>query len=165
MTPLPSSFLFYGGGIMERPKLDDYSLKALIALGEQTSDLVLHDYIVSVILKRFLAFNYSIFYLVNKFLKHNDIMKEVYSDMIIIWLKDHEYNMSEWLIDDVIKFASLDILTEYGITSCNLYLCLKSEVEFWDRAIELEDKSELIKKKYMDNCKFKTIVNVEKKGE
>ena len=62
------------------PKLDDYSINALIALGNRTSDVFTRNQIKLSIVSKILELGKPMFFLLNKFLNSDKILKEAYAD-------------------------------------------------------------------------------------
>ena len=129
------------------PKLEDYDINILVALGNQTDDVFAHNHIKYLIVKKILLLNYSMFFLVNKFIGSKKILKEAYAEVIVIVMKDIDYYIDDFIMNEIVKLTSLDMLMHYGMESSSLEFREKCKKEFWDRAKEIEDKVELNRKR------------------
>lgn len=132
------------------PKYEEYDIKVLILLGNQTSDVFTRNKIKLVLIEKILELNKPMFYLVNKFINSDRILKEVYADVIMIYMKENEYYINDNIVDEILKFASLDGLIYYGADSKNIEFSIKCKEEFDNRAKLIEDKIELNKKRKLD---------------
>ena len=128
------------------PKLEDYDVKILIILGNQTKDVFSHNQIKFLIIKKLLELDYSIFYLVAMFIRSEKILKEAYAEILVMKMKDNEYFIDDITCDKIIKLVSLDTLMFYGMESNLESFREKCKLEFWERAMEIENKDELNKK-------------------
>ena len=147
------------------PKLDDYSINALISLGNRTNDIFTRNQIKLSIVSKILELRKPMFFLLNKFLSSDMILKEAYADTIMIYMKENEYYIKDIIVDDILKYASLDALMYYGADSNSIEFSLKCKKEFDNRAKLIEDKVELIKKRNLDeDCDVKIFVR-KKKGD
>ena len=146
------------------PKLEDYSIKILVALGDQTDNLFDRNHIKFLIVKKLLLLNYSMFFLINRFLSSKQILKEAYAEVIIMKFKDGEYCVDDVIMDEVIALASLDTLMYYGMESTSIVFREKCKKEFWNRAIELENKVELNRKMNLEKRRKYKIKN-KRKGD
>ena len=128
------------------PKLEDYDIKVLIALGNQADDPIRYARIKYIIVERLFEKQYPIFYLIHNFQKSDKILRDAYAEVITMSMKNNEYSIDEDIILDIIELVSLDTLMYYGMESNSLDFCKKCREEFWDRALEVEDKIELRRK-------------------
>ena len=133
---------------MQKPRITDYSIKALIAIGNQTSDELLREDIRNILVNRLRNTNYSVMYLLSKFSNSKDIMRYVYADLIMIMVCNHNLYLSSVIMDEIVKLVSMDVLTEYGMKSNYEDVMSKCKDEFWKRALDKEENVNLIKKKY-----------------
>ena len=147
------------------PNLDDYNINALISLGNRTDDIFTRNQIKLSIVSKILELGKPMFYLLNRFLSSDKILKEAYADTIMIYMKGNEYYIKDNIVDEVLKYASLDALMYYGADSNSLEFSMKCKEEFDNRAKSIEDKVELIRKRTLDeNCEMQ-LVNRKKKGD
>jgi len=128
------------------PRLQDYDIKILVALGNQTDDSFCHNHIKFLIINKLLEIDYSIFFLLTKFIKTNKILKEAYAEIIVMKMKNNEHFIDDITCDEIIKLVSLDTLMCYGMESGSEMFKEKCRDEFWKRAMEIEDKNELNRK-------------------
>jgi len=143
--------------MMFRPKLREYNINILIALFYNAKDELLKDEIKSIIIEKIAAKNYPIFYLITKFNNSSDNFKEIYADVILKKLQDEIVWIDINIIDEVLKFASLDALIYYGASSVIKDLSQKCMEEFYNRGINIEDKEELYRKKQKSIIRNKKI--------
>ena len=147
------------------PKLDDYSINALISLGNRTSDVFTRNQIKLSIVSKILELGRPMFFLLNKFLSSDMILKEAYADVIMIYMKENEYCIKDSIIDEILRYASLDALMYYGADSNSIEFSMKCKEEFDNRAKLIEDKVELMRKRNLDeDCDIKIFVR-KKKGD
>ena len=147
------------------PKLDDYSIGALISLGNRTNDIFTRNQIKLSIVSKILELGKPMFFLLNKFLSSDKILKEAYADAIMIYMKENEYYIKDSIVDEILRYASLDALMYYGADSNSIEFSMKCKKEFDNRAKLIENKVELMKKKNLDeDCDVKIFVR-KKKGD
>ena len=144
------------------PRLEDYDINILVALGNQTDDVFTRNHIKFLIVEKICLLNYSMFYLINKFIGSKKILKEVYAEVIVILMKNSEYYIDDIVMNQIIKLASLDTLAYYGMESCSLRFSLCCKEEFWNRAKDLEDKVELNNKKSLGKIKKRKVIKNDK---
>ena len=77
-------------------------------------------------------------------------------------MKDDDYLLREDVVDELLKYASLDALIYYGADSLSYEFNIKCRDEFWRRALEIENKIELKRKHDLDK---KLILKLSKKGD
>ena len=128
------------------PRLEGYDINALVALGNQTDDDFHRDKIKNIIIDKVLMNNCPIFIFINKFNSSMGIIKEVYAEVIVILMKDNDYYIDDRLIDEILRYTSLDTLMNYGMKSSSLYFKERCVDEFWKVAVQIENKKELYKK-------------------
>ena len=133
---------------MLKPRLIDYDIKVLIILGNQAKDDETRDSIRKILIDKHRLLNYSMIFLLNKFISSKDIMREVYAELIMIMMCERDLNLSSEMLGDIIKSVSLDSLSKYSSEVVSLELRDKCQNEFWNRVLEKEDNKGLIKKKY-----------------
>ena len=133
---------------MKKPRLCDYNVKALIALGNQAYDDITRDEIRKILIDKFMSVNYSILFLLNKFSASDGIMKEVYAEIIMKVISERELCLSSSIVDEVVSLVSMDTLTVQMMQSNSLEIKDKCRNEFWKRALEKENDTNLVKKKY-----------------
>ena len=150
---------------MIMPSLNDLDINVLVALGNQTDSVFTRNYIKLLLVEKIFVLNYAMFFLINKFLCSDKILREVYAEVIIMKMKDNEYYIDEAVLDEILKLVSLDTLMNYGAESSSLDFSMKCKEEFWMRAKEIEDKVELNRKRNLDKGKLRNLFNVKKKGE
>ena len=134
---------------MKHPRMDDYDTKALIVIGNQSDDEKTKNMIRRILVDRFNVVKYSISYLLGKFSLSDGIMKEVYADMIIMSMCMDKNSVPEEIEDELIEYASDDVIVSYGTVVESLDFRKKCRDKFWERALE-RDKSykEMMQKKY-----------------
>lgn len=147
------------------PNLNDYSINALIALGNRTSDVFTRNQIKLSIVSKIIELRKPMFFLLNKFLSSDKILKEAYADAIMIYMKGNEYYINDGVIDEVLRYASLDALMYYGADSNSLEFSMKCKEEFDNRAKFIEDKVELVRKRNMDENSELKVIYKKKKGD
>lgn len=128
------------------PRLECYDINALVALGNQTDDDFYRNKIKKVIIDKLLLKNYSMFAFINKFNSSMGIIKEAYAEVIVILMGGNDYYIDDILIDEVLKYVSLDTLMNYGAKSSSSYFSERCIDEFWKVAFQIEDKKELYNK-------------------
>ena len=128
------------------PRLEGYDINALVALGNQIDDDFHRDTIKKMIIDKVLMNNYPIFIFINKFNSSIGIIKEVYAEVIVILMKDNDYYIDDKLVDEILRYTSLDTLVNYGMKSSSSYFRERCIDEFWKVAIQIENKEELYKK-------------------
>lgn len=128
------------------PRLEGYDINALVALGNQMNDDFHRDTIKKMIIDKVFMNNYPIFIFINKFNSSIGIIKEVYAEVIVILMKDNDYYIDDKLVDEILRYTSLDTLVNYGMKSSSSYFRERCIDEFWKVAIQIEDKEELYKK-------------------
>ena len=151
--------------MISMPKLDDYNINALISLGNRTDDIFTRNQIKLSIVSKILEFGKPMFFLINKFLSSDKILKEAYADAIMIYMKGNEYYIKDNIIDEILRYASLDALMYYGADSNSLDFSMKCKEEFDNRAKIIEDKVELVRKKTFDENYEMKMVYRKKKGD
>jgi len=147
------------------PKLKNYDLSVLICLGNQTTDMVNRNKIKILIIEKILQFNASMFFLLNCFRETNKILREAYAEVLTMKMKDNEYDIDDEIIEQIVSLVSLDTLIEYGAESISLNFREKCIEEFWNRALEIEDKVELGKKSSKKKNRLRRILQLKRKGD
>ena len=122
------------------PNLEDYTVNALITLGNRTIDVFTRNQIKLSIVSKILELRKPMFFLLNKFLSSDKILKEAYADAIMIYMKGNEYYIKDSIVDEVLRYASLDALMYYGADSNSLEFSMRCKEEFDNRAKVIEDK-------------------------
>ena len=145
------------------PDYDDYNINYLIVLGNQTTDIFVRNEIKSSIVRKILQMGKPLFFLINNFMKIDNILKEAYADAIMICMKDNNYKIQDNIVDEILRYASLDTLMYYGADSGSLDFSRRCKEEFDNRAKLIEDKVELNRKKNLDKM-IKTKIFVKRKG-
>ena len=133
---------------MKKPNLKDYSIEALVLIGN-SSDGIKRDEIKSLIVEKILMLNKPIFYILNKFMLSNNILREAYAKVILIKLGEIEYNLDDVTMDDILALITVDDLTIYGTLVKSFELRKRCEEVFWDRAFMIEKFSETNRKTVM----------------
>jgi hypothetical protein len=133
---------------MKRPNLNDYDIKVLILLGNQTRDEEFREDIKHILIEKLIPLNYSILYFLNNFSKSEGIIHEVYAEILMRMVCEKRIYINYRIMDLVIGLVSLDTLMKYGMESDDLNLSEKCKEEFWKRVLENENDNDLIKKKY-----------------
>ena len=164
MTPLPSSFFVLWGISMLKPRLMDYNIKTLVILGNQAYDEEYREVVKKTLVKKMSDLNYSIMFLLNSFISAKGILREVYAELLMITIHNNKFDLPDVVTDEIIKLVSIDTLTKYGMESLSEKFREKCINEFWERAIEQEDKIELVKKRMVDSPFGRLIVS-KKKGD
>ena len=141
-----------------KPKLSEYDINVLVALCNQIDDEFSRNKIKMEIVEKILSYNYSMFYLINKFMYSKTIMKEAYADVILMNMKSNNYYIDDAIINEILTYASLDTLIYYGADSSSYEFSKKCKDEFWRRGYEIEDKLELLKKKNLGTSLVKKIM-------
>ena len=145
------------------PNLDDYNINALISLGNRTDDIFTKSQIKLSIVGKILELRKPMFFLLNKFLSSDKILKEAYADAIMIYMKGNDYYIKDSIADEILRYASLDALMYYGADSNSLEFSTKCKEEFDNRAKAIEDKIELVRKRNLDeDCNVKMFVRKKK---
>lgn len=150
---------------MFAPKLKDYEIGALAALGNKEINDVKRNQIKLTIIEKLLKSNCSMFFLVNSFLGTYGMLKEAYAEVIVMLMKDIDYLIDEVVIDDIVKYVSLDVLSSYGTESRNSLFANKCVSEFWNRAHDIEDKNELNNKSGVKKRSLRNIFDKKRKGD
>ena len=83
----------------------------------------------------------------------------------MIYMKENEYYIKDNIVDEILRYASLDALMYYGADSNSLEFSMKCKKEFDNRAKLIEDKVELIKKRNLDEDNDVKIFVRKKKGD
>lgn len=135
------------------PKLSKYNINALIALGNASSDEFTRGRIRSAMVDKLLCSNGSILFLVNKFIASTNLLKEAYADTILIRMKGNDFYIDSTIVDEIISYASLDILMYYGADSNSYEFNIKCKEEFYRRGREFEDKIEFQRKRTLKEDK------------
>ena len=133
-----------------RPKLNKYNINTLVALSNNVVDEFTKNKIRMAMIDRILLCNYSMFYLINKFMTSKMLLKEAYADVILMYMKGNDYYIDEVLVDEILSYASLDALMYYGADSNSYEFNKKCKDEFYRRGKDFEDKVELLKKRTLD---------------
>ena len=132
------------------PKLKTYSVEKLTALGNSTQDVLLREKIKDLMTDKLLMLHSPMFYLVDKFMKSDKILREVYARVILIRMKDEEFMFEDSIVDEILSLVSLDDLALYGCDASSLEIRNKCtellKKLFWDSAVIFEDTSELNRK-------------------
>ena len=136
---------------MRKPRLMDYNVKALVVLWNQSGDEFFREDVKKTLVMKLNGVSSSLIYIINSFINSNGVMREVYAEILMIRMYEESYRLSSTIADEIISLVSMDTLTKYGMECSSLEFSEKCKNEFWDRAIELEDKSELIKKRNVDS--------------
>lgn len=148
--------------MMKKPKLEDYDIKALVLLANQTTDEITRNKYKTILIEKLLFCELPMFYLINKFICSKLILKEIYADLILINMKDNDYIIPIEIQDEILKYASLDAIMCYGADSKIYEFNIKCKEEFYKRGLVLEDKIEEQRKKNLDK---KLIMILKKKGD
>ncbi len=125
------------------PKLKNYDISVLVALGNQTDNPIMRNKIKLLIIEKILINNSSMFFLINSFRNTKKILKEAYAEVIVIKMKNNDYCIDDNLIDEILNLTSLDTLMLYGADSISNNFSRKCISEFWRRGMQIEDKIEL----------------------
>lgn len=120
----------------------------MIVLFKDELDVSLKTEIKEIIIDKLLNCNYPLFYWVNKIKTSDETLKELYADLVLKMVQEF-ISYDAMLVDDILKFASLDALIYYGADSKNEEISQKCTEEFYKRVYEAEDKEEIYKKKRM----------------
>ena len=144
--------------MQKMPSLDEYNINFLIILGNQTDDVFTRDQIKASIIDKILELKKPMFFLINKFIGSERILKEAYADTIMMGMKNNKYHIQENIVDEILKYASLNALMYYGADSSWLEFSEKCKKEFDNRAKLIEDKVELNKKKNMGKVRVRKIL-------
>ena len=148
---------------MLKPRMSSYDINALIYLWNRASDDFSRNKIKMSIVEKVLFCEYSMFYLINKFMySKTELLKEVYADVILMKMKDNDYSLDEEIVNELLMYASLDTLMYYGTETLSYEFNNKCKDEFWKRAYEIENKIELKNKQNLDK---KLILGLKKKGD
>jgi hypothetical protein len=151
--------------VLFAPRLRDYDISILAALGNKELNDVKYNQIKLLIIEKLLKANCSMFFLIKSFKTTNKILKESYATVIVILMKDKDYFIDEEIIEEIVKIVSLDDLISYGAESRNAIFSMKCVSEFWNRAPSIEDKNELISKAGLKRKGLKKIFNIKRKGD
>lgn len=148
---------------MLKPRMSSYDINALIYLWNRETDEFLKSKIKMAIIEKVLSFDYSMFYLINKFMySKTELLKSVYADVILMKMKDNDYYLNDSIVGELLIYASLDTLIYYGTETLSYEFNNKCKEEFWKRAYEIENKIELRNKQNLDK---KLILSLKKKGD
>ena len=148
---------------MLKPRMSSYDINALIYLWNRATDDFSRNRIKMSIVEKVLFCEYSIFYLINKFMySKTELLKNVYADVILMKMKDNDYSFDEEIVIELLMYASLDTLMYYGTETLSYEFNNKCKDEFWKRAYEIENKIELKDKQNLDK---KFILSLKKKGD
>ena len=148
---------------MLKPRMSSYDINALIYLWNRATDDFSRNRIKMSIVEKVLFCEYSIFYLINKFMySKTELLKNVYADVILMKMKDNDYSFDEEIVIELLMYASLDTLMYYGTETLSYEFNNKCKEEFWKRAYEIENKVELKNKQNLDK---KLILSLKKKGD
>ena len=148
---------------MLKPRMSSYDINALIYLWNRASDDFSRNKIKMSIVEKVLFCEYSMFYLINKFMySKTELLKNVYADVILMKMKDNDYSFDEEIVIELLMYASLDTLMYYGTETLSYEFNNKCKEEFWKRAYEIENKVELKNKQNLDK---KLILSLKKKGD
>ena len=148
---------------MLKPRMSSYDINALIYLWNRASDDFSRNKIKMSIVEKVLFCEYSMFYLINKFMySKTELLKNVYADVILMNMKDNDYSLNEEIVNELLMYASLDTLMYYGTETLSYEFNNKCKDEFWKRAYEIENKIELKNKQNLDK---KLILSLKKKGD
>jgi len=148
---------------MLKPRMSSYDINALIYLWNRETDEFLRSKIKMAIIEKVLSFDYSMFYLINKFMySKTELLKSVYADVILMKMKDNDYYLNDSIVNQLLIYASLDTLMYYGTETLSYEFNNKCKEEFWKRAYEIENKIELRNKQNLDK---KLILSLKKKGD
>ena len=141
------------------PLLENYNVKILVNLGNNTDDVFTRNKIKVLIVEKLMATeNCSMFFLINKFRNSTKILKEAYAEIITMSMKDNFYNLGDNIINEVVSLVSLDTLIYYGAESRMIQFSKKCKEEFWNRAILIEDKNELRRKNSKKRIRKKLMI-------
>ena len=163
LTPLPSSFyLLLRSDMVLIPKLEQYDLNALVALGNLSNDEFSRNRIKVEIVNKLLDFHYPMFSLLVRFKKSILILKESYADVILINMKDNDYYIDDGIVDEILKLASFDALICYGADSASYEFNIKCKDEFYRRGYDIEDKIEFQMKVTLGKS-LKKKINIKRK--
>ena len=148
---------------MLKPRMSSYDINALIYLWNRATDDFSRNKIKMSIVEKVLFCEYSMFYLINKFMySKTELLKNVYADVILMKMKDNDYSLDEEIVNELLMYASLDTLMYYGTETLSYEFNNKCKDEFWKRAYEIENKIELKNKQNLDK---KLILGLKKKGD
>ena len=141
------------------PKLNKYNINTLVALRNYAMDEFTRNRIKNAMIDRLLMSNTSILFLVNKFISSKSLLKEAYADVILMVMKGNDYYIDDMVVDEILRYASLDSLMYYGADSDSYEFNIKCKEEFYRRGREIEDKIEFQKKRVLvdDNCRGKGV--------
>lgn len=126
------------------PNLTSYDVKVLFTLLNNTKDEEEIYQIKKIIINKINNNRYPLFYYINKFKSSIGIIKEIYADLILMNLNNETLNL---VTDEILQYASLDALINYGSSYDNYILTKRCKDEFYKRGNILEDKTELARKK------------------
>ena len=141
-----------------RPKLTQYNVNVLATFANNSTDEFTKNKIKMIIIEKILNYNYSMFYLINKFKLSNGILKESYADIILMYMKDNDYLIDDGMVDEILSFASFEGLVNYGIDSPSFEFSMKCKEEFDNRVKIIEDKIEFFRKRNMDERNERNII-------
>jgi len=144
------------------PKLEQYDLNALVALGNLSNDEFSRNRIKVEIVNKLLDFHYPMFSLLVKFEKCKIILKEAYADVILINMKGNDYYIDDMIVDKILKLASFDALICYGADSASYEFNIKCKDEFYRRGYDIEDKIEFQMKVTLGKS-LKKKINIKRK--
>ena len=163
LTPLPSSFyLLLRSDIVLIPKLEQYDLNVLVALGNLSNDEFSRNRIRVEIVNRLLDFHYPMFSLLVRFKQSKLILKEAYADVILINMKNNDYYIDDLIVGEILKLASFEALICYGADSDSYEFNIKCKDEFYRRGYEIEDKIEFQRKATLGKS-IKEKINIKRK--
>ena len=148
---------------MLKPRMSSYDINALIYLWNRETDEFLRSKIKMAIVEKVLSFDYSMFYLINKFMySKTELLKRLYADVILMKMKDNDYYLNDSIVSELLIYASLDTLIYYGTETLSYEFNNKCKEELWKRAYEIENKIELRNKQNLDK---KLVLSLKKKGD
>ena len=137
------------------PCFEDYDINALVLLGNRTNEILTRNQIKMSIVNKLFNLGKPMFFLINMFIKSDNILKEAYADTIMMYMKGYNYYIDGDIITEILKYASLDALMYYGADSDSIEFSNRCKEEFDNRAKLIEDKMELNKKRKRRKLKRK----------
>ena len=134
-----------------KPRLNRYNINTLVAFEHNVTDEYSRNRIRMAMIDKILTYNYSILFLLNKFMSSKTLLKEAYADVILMKMKGNDYYIDNVLVDDILTYASLDALMYYGADSASYEFNIKCKDEFYRRGRAIEDKIEFQRKRTLNN--------------
>ena len=130
------------------PNINDYDVKVLILLGNQTDNTFKRYQIKLAIINKLFDMERPMFFYINQFIISKGILKEVYAEMITMRMKHYDYYIEEEYLQK--NFRILEKIKHEGYyvkmaVAWAISICL---IKFYDKTVEYLKKCNLDKWTY-----------------